>query len=226
MPTTVSKSYSGFTEGTAQKLLLDAGAYFKNFIVGEDTFETAVEGDKLIGATSGGGTFSAVPEVKDIEIDGVWGPTVGLTRIISWDVNMMATIKEISAETAKLALGAAQVEDGPEGYKKITANNDYRTEDYIDNIVWIGRLSGSGDPVIIEILNALSVEGINLTMADKDEATIPTTLTAHYKADDLDTPPFAIYYPDTMVEVASATMKVGQTSTVKTSDIKTNKKKD
>ena len=30
---------------------------FQNFVVGTDTFDTAVTANKLIGATSGGGTF-------------------------------------------------------------------------------------------------------------------------------------------------------------------------
>ena len=56
------KKYSGFTTETAKSLLLNAGAYFKNFNVGTDDFDSAVAAGKLIGATKGGGEFSAVPE--------------------------------------------------------------------------------------------------------------------------------------------------------------------
>ena len=41
----------------------------------------------------------------------------------------------------------------------------------------------------------LSVNGLNLTVSDKNEAVIPVTLTAHYALSDLDTPPFEIVYP-------------------------------
>ena len=57
------KKYSGFTTDTSKSLLLNAGAFFKNFVVGTDTFDGAVAGGKLLGATKGGGEFSAVPEI-------------------------------------------------------------------------------------------------------------------------------------------------------------------
>ena len=63
------RSYSGFTKKTAEHLLLDAGAFFKNFTYEEggtsnDTFDSAVKAGKLIGATKGGGEFSAVASIR------------------------------------------------------------------------------------------------------------------------------------------------------------------
>lgn len=193
------KVFSGFTSGTAEKLLLDAGAFFKNFEVGTDTFESAVAAGKLIGATAGGGNFTATPTVRRIEIDGVKGNAKGLEVIDEWVVTLMANVKEISTDVIKDALGAATVENGPSGYKKITANNYIELTDYLDNVVWVGKLSGSDTPVIIEVKNALSTGGLTLNMADKSEGLIATTFTGHYDADDLDTPPFAVYYPDSTV---------------------------
>lgn len=193
------KVFSGFNEGTAEKLLLDAGAFFKNFEVGTDTFESAVTAKKLIGATSGGGTFSMVPTIRKIEIDGVKGAAKSLEVIDEWVITLMANIKEVSTETIALALGATTVENGPTGYKTIMAKNYIEDSDYLDNVVWVGKLSGSDTPVIIEVLNAISLGGLTLNMADKSEGLIPTTFTGHYDASDLDTPPANIYYPDATV---------------------------
>lgn len=193
------KVFSGFNEHTAEKLLLDAGAFFKNFIVGEDTFESAVASGKLIGATAGGGNFTATPETRQIEIDGVKGPAKGLTVIDAWNVTLMANVKEVSAETIQMALGASSIANGPKGYKKITANNYIIDTDYLDNVVWVGKLSGSDTPVIIEVKNAIALDGLNLTMQDKSEGSIPTTFKGHYDATDLDTPPFSVFYPDSTV---------------------------
>lgn len=191
------KVYSGYTADTPKKLLLDAGAFFKNFDVGTDTFDTAVTAEKLIGATAGGGVFSAVPEVRNVPIDGLKGAAKGLERIDSWTVTLMANVKEISAETIKLALGAAKIEDdvAKADYDKITAKNSIELEDYIDNVCWIGKLSGSDTPVIIEVLNAISLGGITLNMEDKNEGLIPTTFTGHIDASELTKPPFNIWYP-------------------------------
>lgn len=193
------KVFSGFTDKTAENLLLDAGAFFKNFEVGTDDFDSAVTAGKLLGATSGGGTFTAAPTIRNIAIDGVKGSAKGLQQIDEWVVTIMANIKEVTQDSIRNALGAATAEDGPTGYKKITANNYIELTDYIDNIVWVGKLSKTNTPVIIVVKNAISLGGLSLNMVDKAEGLIPTTFTGHYDVDDLDTPPFEIYYPDESV---------------------------
>lgn len=188
-------AYSGFTATTAEKLLLDAGAFFKNFVVGTDTFESAVTAGKLLGATQGGGTFSAIPTIRKIEIDGVKGSAKGLEAIDEWVVTISANMKEISEEILVTALGTGSSATGATGYKTITANNDIALTDYITNITWVGRLSGEELPVIIQVKNALSTGGVTLTTADKAEAVMTITFTGHYDSTDLDTPPFEIHYP-------------------------------
>ena len=194
------KNYSGFTTKTAENLLLDAGAFFKNFNyevggTSNDTFDSAVKAGKLIGATKGGGEFSAVPAVRQIEVDGVKGRAKGLETIDSWDVYLKATVLETSAETIKSALCSATVDSSDTTYDVITGNADISLDDYIDNITWVGKISGSEEPVIIQVYNALNTDGLTLTVQDKAEATIPMTFYGHYTQEDLNTPPFKIFYP-------------------------------
>lgn len=187
---------SGITATTPENLLLDAGAFFKNYDLSKTYAENA---GKLIGATSGGGSFSAVPTVRKIEVDGAKNNVKQLQTIDQWVVTMTANVKEVTVNSLKLALGAASsatTTGNPTGYTEIDGNADFAEEDYADNITWVGRLSGSESPVIIQILNAVSLNGLSLTMADKNEVTIPVTLTGHYDLDDLCTPPFKIFYPN------------------------------
>lgn len=193
------KTYSGFTDETAKKLLLDAGAFFKNFAVGTDTFDTAVTADKLLGATQGGGNFSAIPTIRKIDIDGVKGAAKGLEVIDEWVVTITANMKEVSESVLVASLAAGVAANGTTGYRKITANNYILETDYIDNITWVGRLSGSEKPVIIQVFNAISTSGLTLATADKSEAVVTLTFTGHYDPDGLDTPPFEIHYPDATV---------------------------
>jgi len=188
-------TYSGFTETTAEKLLLDAGAFFKNFEVETDTFETAVTSGKLLGATQGGGSFSAIPTIRKIEVDGVKGAAKGLEVIDEWVVNITANMKEISEDVLVTALATGEAAVGSAGYNKITAGNSIELNDYIDNITWVGRLSGSEEPVVIQVLNALSTGGLTVTTTDKAEAVVALTFTGHYDTTDLDSPPFEIHYP-------------------------------
>lgn len=188
--------FSGFSNNTAKHLQLDAGAFLKNYDPAVDTWET-VKATKCIGATSGGGNFSAVPTMRGVEIDGVKGNAKGLQNIDTWTVTMTANVKEFTADAMKLALGAADAgtDNAPEGYTRINGRSELKDEDYLDNLTWVGRLSGSGKPVIIVVKNALSTNGLSISFADKSEGLIPITVTGHYTADDLDTPPFDIFYP-------------------------------
>lgn len=190
------KKYSGFTTETAKSLLLNAGAYFKNYDVNTDDFDSAVAAGKLIGATKGGGEFSAVPEIRQIEVDGVAGRAKGLETIDSWDIYLKANVLEVKEATIQSGLAASSVDTTTNtNYDIITASNNLEVSDYIDNITWVGTLSGSDKPVIIQIFNALNTEGLKFSTTDKAEATISLTFYAHYTQDDLDTPPFKIYYP-------------------------------
>lgn len=190
------KKYSGFTTETAKSLLLNAGAYFKNFDVSTDNFDSAVAAGKLIGATKGGGEFSAVPEIRQIEVDGVAGRAKGLETIDSWDIYLKANVLEVKEATIQSGLAASSVDSTTNTeYDIIMASNNLEVSDYIDNITWVGTLSGSNKPVIIQIFNALNTEGLKFSTTDKAEATISLTFYAHYTQDDLDTPPFKIYYP-------------------------------
>ena len=188
------KVYSGFTEETAQSLLLDAGAFFKNYDMEEDTFETAVAAGKLLGATKDGGEFSAKPEIRQVAVDGVKGKAKGLEVLDSWDVYLKANVLEIKKETIQSALCSAKAEV-KEDYTEITANNSIGLSDYIDNITWVGTLSGSDKPVVIQVYNALNTDGLTLSTKDKDNSVLAMTFYGHYTQNDLNTPPFKIYYP-------------------------------
>lgn len=190
------KTYSGYTAETPKSLLLDAGAFFKNFYVGTDTFESAVTAGKLLGATQGGGTFSAIPTIRPIQLDGVKGAAKGLEVIDEWVVTLTSNVKEVKKATIQAALAAFTIDTSTSSdYDIITADNEIALTDYIDNITWVGKLSGTNDPVMIQVYNALNTSGLTLKVADKAEAVLALTFTGHYVDTNLDVPPFAIYYP-------------------------------
>lgn len=195
----MAKSYSGFTSKTAENLLLGAGAFFVDYDVETDTFDTAVLAGKLLGATRGGGEFTAIPEIRKIEIDGVAGSAKGLSVIDSWEVKLTANVLEITQEALAKALTSSTVDSlTNEDYDIIKAKNHIDLTDYLENITYVGTSSGSTEPVIIQVYNAINTSGLTLTTADKDEAVIAMEFEGHYSSDDLDSPPFAIYFPKTV----------------------------
>lgn len=192
----MAKTYTGFNEATADNLLLDAGAFFVNFTVGTDTYESA-RATKLLGATRGGGEFKAAMTVRQIEVDGVKGRAKGLETNDAWDVYLKATVLEVSKETLAKALASTTTSTSTvsTGYSEIVGNNDIDINDYLDNITWIGKIAGSDEPVIIQVFNALNTDGLTLSVADKNEATMEMTFYGHYDTTALDNPPFKIWYP-------------------------------
>lgn len=191
-----SKTYSGFNQKTAENLLLDAGAFFVNLDPATENFDDAVTAGKLLGATRGGGKFTAIPKMRTIEIDGVKGAAKGLQVIDAWEVKMLANVLEVTVEGISKALTASEVDTVTNAvYEIIKAKNYIALTDYIDNITWVGKLSGTTEPAIIQVYNALNSNGLTLQTQDKAESVIAMEFMGHYASDDLDNPPFAIYYP-------------------------------
>jgi len=186
--------YTGVTSSTAENLILDSGAFFKDYDVSTDTFETAVTAGKLIGATRGGGEFTALPQIKEVEVDGVPGAVKGLERLTRWDVNLKANVLELSKEVIKMALLAVTDDTTTEiDYDIIEGKTEIEVADYIDNITWVGRLAGSEKPVIIQVFNTFNQDGFGLTMQDENEGVAALNFKAHFI--DATTKPFKIYYP-------------------------------
>ncbi len=187
-------TYSGFNEKTAKNIQFDAGSYFKNFDVDTDTYATAKAAGKLLGATQGGGSFSFTPTMRKIEADGVKGDAKGLQVIDMWEVMMTVNMLELNKENIAMALttGTVTVEDF---YEKIQAKNFICDENYIENITFVGRISGTQKPLVVQIFNAINTNGLSISSADNAEGIMTLEFKGHYDADDLDTVPFEIYYP-------------------------------
>src|SRR5690625_1626715 len=198
---TKRESYSGYTAKTAENLLLDAGAFFIDFDIEEDDFESAVTEGKLLGATRGGGSFEATPEIRSIEVDGVHGKAKGLQVIDEWEIKMNANVLEVTLDGLASALTSAEVDtETDEVYDILKAKNYIALDDYYENITYVGKISGSDQPLIIQVYNAINTSGLTLETEDKSEAVTEMEFDGHYDETDLDHPPFKIFYPKANTE--------------------------
>lgn len=195
------KRMHGQTSETKAHLLLGSCVLVKDYNPATDTYETAKTSNKIIGATTGGSTFTATKNGHYLSIDGVPEKTKGNYILDSWDASIQTTVQEITAENIKMTLAAASVgkdeSSSGKGYSVITPKSVLDDADYIDSISLIGRISGSEKPVVVTIFNAFSTGDFSLNPKDGEEGSFALTLTAHYSLDDPDTQPFKIYFPDT-----------------------------
>jgi hypothetical protein len=184
---------TGYTANSPLHYLLDAGAIYKNLVYTEATGEFT--GD-LLGATSGGNEFALAQETRVIEVDGIKGQGKGNVVIDSETPSLTVNLKEITAANLQLAI-AGSTSTSDTNYDIITTKGKIELTDYLNNVAFVGRLSGSSKPVVIVIDNAISLEGLTVTTADKAEAVVPVVFTGHYDENNVETgaAPFKIYFP-------------------------------
>ena len=178
---------TGLTDRTIVNLQLNAGVLLTTYTKGTDINE-----DDIIGATRGGGSFTAVPTVHQAAVDGAPTYTKGLERVDDWVITLNATMVEVSDEAISRALGVGVIKtETGTGTTKDTTFTVKRTvndADYKD-LYWVGDLS-NGQNVVIKIKNALNTSGLSLTFSDRGEGTYALALIGHFTVDDLDTAPF------------------------------------
>lgn len=176
----MANEWRGYTIDSADKFLLNAGAFYKDAAF--DETDGTFTGERL-GATQGGGTFAAVPEIRSIPVDGAPINTIGLKVIDDWNITITANLMEATVTNFKLGLAAADIDSTTvDDWDIISIRRNLKDEDYINNIAWVGRRSDN-TPVIIILDNVLSTAGITVAFADKSEGVLPVTLQAHAPID-------------------------------------------
>lgn len=187
----------GYNASVPDHLLLDAGAIYKNVVY--DDLTGTFQGEAL-GATQGGNEFSYSQEIRAVEIDGVKGRVKGLQVIDSEEAVLTVNLLEQTAANIQLAIAGATL-TSDDNYDVIESKGKIDAADYLDNIAYVGRVSGSAKPVVIVLENALSIEGLNLKPEDKKEAVLPIKFAAHIGPDEAATGvlPVRIYFPKAAV---------------------------
>lgn len=186
------KLKTGLTNRTIESLQLNAGVLLSSYTKGVDIDEA-----NIIGATRGGGSFSAAPEMHQVAVDGAPTYTRGLERNDGWNVSLSFTMVEFTPHTVSRALGTGVSVTTANANTVITAIRDVLTSDYSD-VWWVGDTS-AGKNVVIHVQNALNLSGLSLSVADKGEGTFALTLQGHHDIEDLDKAPFDITFEDTVV---------------------------
>ena len=119
---------------TFQELVINAGILASNFTPATGT----VEADDILGATSGGISFTAKPAFVDMGdgIDNCPPNMKELKKLQSWDeINMSGTYLTVNTARAKSLLAAADIDSSDT--TKVTPRNDLTPADF-EGIWWIG----------------------------------------------------------------------------------------
>lgn len=182
--------FTKIPETAFQEIQLNAGVLLKTF----EPTSAAVETANIVGATSGGVNFTAVPTFMDFgeDIDNCPKNMKELKQLDTWEVKMSGTFVTVDADLTKMLVGVADVAD-----TKITPRNDLKTEDFTD-LWWVGDYSDkngetNGGFCAIHMMNTLSTGGFAIQTGDKAKGQFAFEFTAHYAMEAQDTVPFEIY---------------------------------
>ncbi|MFA1821157.1 Rho termination factor N-terminal domain-containing protein [Virgibacillus oceani] len=198
----VKTKANGYRKETAENLLLDAGAIYANLAFDQDGFleldEDGLPSGEPLGATNGGNEFTVEVEWYQPEMDGVRTSVKGLDFQSAHNAQLVTNLKEYTIDNLKRAIATADVDKENPQYDVIKPRTYVEDTDYIENIAYIGRLSGKTKPVIILLENAISIEGISASYEDEGDNTLPITFRASANAEDAgDHPGYKIMYPST-----------------------------
>lgn len=200
---------TGYTSDTPKSFILNAGAVFMNL-----KWENGVWSGMRLGATVGGNTLNLTQEIEQIEVDGVFTGARGLDVFTDGEASLTCNVKELTAKNIAAALLAGESpSDGelyPSGYTVIEPKGQITDSDYLDNISYVGTVSGSNKPIIVILKNAICTSGLDLETVDKEQGTVEMKFEGRVGADDVDNMalPATILYPDINLSSVSAQINV------------------
>lgn len=183
-------NYTKIPVNTFKELVLNAGIIVDSF--------TPASGEigNILGATTGGVNFTAVPSFIDFgeDIDNCPKNTKELMQTDDWDINASGTFLTVNAATVErlAALADAESVTGSTGLSKITLRKDIDLEkDFRD--VWLIADYGEGGFIAIHMMSVMSTGGFAIQTTDKGKGQFAFTFKAHYSIDAQDTVPCEIY---------------------------------
>lgn len=180
------KLLNGLTQTTPQNFQLDAGVWLTGVewsgVSNDETLKSAVTTametpSNIIGATSGGGNISIVPDVRDLmeDVDGAIGMYKDCLAINKIECKATTKITEVKEGALLLALGCADSTAFGSG-EKISLRNYYKSEDFKE-ITWVASMNKSESYLVVRLRNAISTGGLNYEIEDKGKGKFDLEIT-------------------------------------------------
>lgn len=151
---------------TPKRIFIDAGIVYLNY---------GLPNQRELGETKGGSVFEVEVELRQIEADGQKGRTKGMKRKIREDAAITANILNLSLENIKLALPGAVITTN-----KLSSGWKIEMSEYLDNVTIIGETL-EGKLMKMSVYNAMTEEGLNIPLVDKDESAVSLKFWANHE---------------------------------------------
>jgi len=216
---------TGLNPETIDQMVQGPGRYYYNVLRSalDDDQSTDPLGDAIAdafkgGATRGGSAFAEELDIRDVEVDGVQGPTVGLQAMNTRMATITVRPLEHSIANYKAALSATDITDVGNGLTRYQPRICMNPGDYLANVLVTAR-KGAGSWVLFLLENARATDGLNLDLPNNDEAVPEISFQSHYDFNSPTTVPYAVYafntVPDFLISIDTTTpLTVAQGATL------------
>lgn len=179
-------TYSKLTKSQFDEMQFNAGVLVRSF----DIENPAITEEDIVCATTGGFSLAVEPSYVDLG-DGVYmmqPGTAEMMMLTGWSVEASFTCISMSASSIRMVLGSAQNSSD----NGILPKMELQDADY-NNLYWIGDRVDGG-LVCVELINALSDEGISIQTTPKGMGEVSVHLTCHASIEeDMEAVPVEIY---------------------------------
>lgn len=153
--------------GNPSKILLGYGTFYID--------------DVAVGLSRGGGQFTLERTIRHINADGDHGSYTGRHVIDDSKPKLKMNLLElIGANLAKIYPAISSTETTANNVTTNTVKGEWEIDssDY-HTVKWVGKTKG-GKAVIIKLFNAINLDNIDWTLADKDEVVPAVTFEGTY----------------------------------------------
>lgn len=182
--------FNRIPEDTFKQIQLGAGMLLSAF----NPEDAEVGLANIVGATSGGVNFTAVPTFSDYgeDIDNCPKNMKEMKQLDTWEIKMSGSYVTATAASIASALGAADVSG-----TKVVPRSDLKVDDFKD-LWWVGDYSDenseeSGGYIAIHMMNTLSTGGFQIQSTDRAKGKFNFEYTAHYSMGAQTVVPFEVY---------------------------------
>lgn len=166
-----------------ESFIIDSGAVYINY---------DENNQRLLGATEGGNQFGLETEYRKMSFDNVKGELTGSHRIIGSIPKIIANIIEINYELLNMALPGSFITFQSGSVEIKRAIKKLLESDYINNISIVAQHGGTGCYIVFKILNAITIEDIEIPFEDSAESVIECTFAGCFTPDDQKNEPWTI----------------------------------
>jgi hypothetical protein len=164
--------------------ILDAGAVYINY---------GQKNQMLLGATEGGNLFGIDQDYRYMSFDNASNnQLIGAHRLTNCVPKIIANFIEINYRLLNIIMPGSNITFNSDSVTIKRALKKLINNDYIKNIAIVAQHGGTGCYIVFKILNAITIEDVQIPFEDSKESVIEVTFAGCFSENNYDTEPWEI----------------------------------